>query len=51
MTTPDFSHLADLHTLDDEGVPARVIELAAGRPIELVWRNQLGGLTFRLGNS
>ena len=51
MTTPDFSHLADLHNLDDDGVPARVIELAAGRPIELVWRNQLGGLTFRLGNS
>jgi kanamycin kinase len=30
-------------------VPEAVIGLAGGDPIELVWRNELGGLTFRLG--
>jgi kanamycin kinase len=29
-------------------VPEAVIDLAGGDPIELVWRNQLGGLTFRV---
>jgi kanamycin kinase len=29
-------------------VPARVVELAAGADILPVWRNELGGLTFRL---
>lgn len=30
-------------------VPGLVLELAAGRPVEPVWRNQIGGVTFRLG--
>jgi aminoglycoside phosphotransferase len=29
--------------------PVAVIELAAGRPVEAVWANEAGGLTFRLG--
>ena len=29
--------------------PQAVLALAAGDPIETVWRNQLGGLTFRVG--
>lgn len=29
-------------------VPAAVVDLAAGDTIEPVWRNQLGGMTFRL---
>lgn len=47
VSEPDFSHLADLHTLGDQEVPAVVLELASGSGVELVWRNELGGLTFR----
>lgn len=39
------------HSLGADGVPAAVEELADGRPLELVWRNDLGGLTFRAGDS
>jgi kanamycin kinase len=49
LSEPDFSSLAAQHTLGDDPVPAAVLELAAGRPAELVWRNDLGGLTFRVG--
>jgi kanamycin kinase len=48
MTESDFSDLAAQHTLGDEPIPEIVMELAGGRPVELVWRNDLGGLTFRL---
>ena len=30
-------------------VPAAVAGAAAGRPLHLVWRNEQGGLTFRIG--
>jgi kanamycin kinase len=50
MKDSEFSHLAELHTLGDDPVPNVVIELAAGRTSELVWRNDLGGLTFRIGD-
>ena len=47
---------ADQHRLGDTPVPAVVLELAAagpadGRSVELVWRNELGGLTFRVGDA
>jgi kanamycin kinase len=45
---PDFSELAAQHSLGDVAVPPIVRELAAGRPFELVWHNELGGLTFRI---
>ncbi|MET0862897.1 MAG: aminoglycoside 3'-phosphotransferase [Nakamurella sp.] len=32
----------------DEPVPAAVVAWAAGRPLLPVWRNELGGLTFRV---
>lgn len=32
-----------------EEVPARVVALAAGRPVRLVWENALGGITFEVG--
>lgn len=48
MTEPDFSHLAALHTLGGDPIPEIVVEVAAGRSAELVWRNELGGLTFRI---
>lgn len=31
-------------------VPPVVHELAAGRPVTIVWRNQIGGVTYALGN-
>ena len=49
MPEPDFSSLAAQHTLGDDPMPAVVAELAGERSIELVWRNDLGGLTFRVG--
>ena len=30
-------------------VPAGVRAVAAGRPLGIVWRNELGGLTFEVG--
>jgi kanamycin kinase len=49
MTDPKFDHLARLHTLDGLAVPGIVRALAGESEPELVWRNKLGGLTFRLG--
>ena len=51
MTVPDAASLAAQHTLGDDPIPDIVLELAAGRPTELVWRNDLGGLTFRIGEA
>ena len=51
MTAPDFAALAALHTLGDDPIPDIVLEIAAGRPAGLVWRNELGGLTFRVGET
>lgn len=38
------------HTMGGRPVPAIVTALAAGAEPELVWRNELGGLTFRVGD-
>jgi kanamycin kinase len=51
MEEPDFTRLADLHALGDEPVPQIVHQVAEGRPVELVWRNDLGGLTFRIDDT
>lgn len=50
MTDPGFSHLAEQHLLGDDALPEPVTALAQGQTIELVWRNDLGGLTFRIGD-
>jgi kanamycin kinase len=50
MTEQSFEHLAKLHTLDGLAVPRIVHVVAGGDTAELVWRNDLGGLTFRLGD-
>lgn len=50
MTERDFSHLAAFHSLGDDPIPDVVVELAAGQPADLVWRNELGGLTFRIAD-
>lgn len=43
-------NLDDHHSLGDQSVPDVVVELAAGSHPELVWRNEIGGLTFRVGD-
>lgn len=35
---------------DGAPIPDPVLAIAAGRPIELVWHNELGGLTYRTGD-
>jgi kanamycin kinase len=50
MTGPNFDHLGRAHTLDGLVVPGIVRVLAGEGEPELVWRNELGGLTFRLGD-
>jgi kanamycin kinase len=51
LRDPDFAALAAQHVLGDDPVPGAVLEIAAGRPAELVWRNDLGGLTFRIADT
>ncbi len=46
----DFAHLASLHELSDEPIPQPVLDAADGEQVELVWRNDLGGLTFSAGD-
>lgn len=50
MAETPIAALAAWHSLGDDPIPDVVTELAAGRPAELVWRNELGGLTFRIGD-
>lgn len=50
MTYADFSELARQHTLGDLELPRIALELAPDGGPELVWRNELGGLTFRVGD-
>ncbi|MET0813064.1 MAG: aminoglycoside 3'-phosphotransferase [Microbacterium sp.] len=44
----EFADLAPFHQQGDTPVPA--IVLALGAEPELVWRNELGGLTYRVGD-
>jgi kanamycin kinase len=46
MAELDFSDVAAFHQLGDDPIPDVVLEIAAGEVIQLVWRNELGGLTF-----
>jgi kanamycin kinase len=50
MTDPSFAHLALLHTMEGLTVPPIAYALAAGHEPQLVWRNELNGLTFRMGD-
>ncbi len=43
--------LVDQLSPDDVPIPEIVITLAAGQDAELVWRNELGGLTYRIGST
>ena len=44
----EFANLSELHALGEEPIPDIVMSLAGADSPELVWRNDLGGLTFRL---
>lgn len=50
MPDRSFPNLARQHTLEGLEVPRIVHALAGGSAPELVWRNQLDGLTFRIGH-
>ena len=47
---PDDSDLAEQQSFDELVVPDVVLAIAAGAEVERVWRNDLGGLTFRIGD-
>jgi kanamycin kinase len=49
MTGPDAEALAAQHALGGQDVPAVVLALAGDDEPALVWRNELHGLTFRIG--
>jgi kanamycin kinase len=34
----------------DDPLPARLVALAGGRPLTEVWHNEIGGLTYRIGD-
>jgi kanamycin kinase len=50
VSDPRFADLEALHTLDGLEVPRIAQTLAEGCEPELVWRNELDGLTFRIGD-
>lgn len=50
MIEPGKPDLSRQHSLGDDPIPDVVQALADGRPIEMVWRNELGGLTFSIAD-
>jgi kanamycin kinase len=51
MSEPtDFGDLARYHALGSDSIPEVVLDLVDSNEPELVWRNEVGGLTFRLGD-
>ena len=50
MADPTFARLARQHTLDGLAVPRIAKVLAGDGGPKLVWRNELDGLTFRIGS-
>jgi kanamycin kinase len=50
MPDPKFADLARQHTLAGLEIPQIARTLAGGNEPELVWRNELDGLTFRIGD-
>ena len=50
MDEPTPDRRGSFHTLGDDPIPRFVEAFAGGRQAELVWRNELGGLTFRVGD-
>ena len=50
MPDPDFARYAAQHTLAGQAIPEPVLRAAGPTALELAWRNDLGGLTFRIGD-
>ena len=50
MSDPTFASLAGIHAPEGVEIPPIVRGLAGASEPELVWRNELGGLTFRVGD-
>jgi kanamycin kinase len=50
VTDSQFAELARQHTLRGLAVPRIALELAGDSEPELIWRNDLDGLTFRIGD-
>lgn len=50
MPDPDFARYAAQHALAGDPIPEPVRALAGAATPELAWRNDLGGLTFRIGD-
>jgi kanamycin kinase len=50
MSGPTSADLARQHTLGDLAVPRIARDLNGGGEPELVWRNELDGVTFRVGD-
>lgn len=50
MTDDPFAHLSMQHTLGDQPIPDVIAALAGDAMPGLAWRNELGGLTFRVGS-
>ncbi|HEX5827306.1 MAG TPA: aminoglycoside 3'-phosphotransferase [Candidatus Limnocylindrales bacterium] len=48
MTEDPFEFLRQFHTLEGVEVPGLVVERSGPAGVELAWRNELGGLTFRV---
>ena len=48
MDDPGPLDLDQHHSLGDQPIPRVVLDLADGVEPELVWRNEIGGLTFRI---
>jgi hypothetical protein len=46
MTENIWDQFGHEHELGDDLIPQPVIDVADGARLEVVWRNQLGGLTF-----
>ena len=50
MRDPNFAELARYQTLEGLEIPAIARAMAGGTDPQLAWRNELGGLTFRIGS-
>ena len=50
LPTHEAEDLDAYHVLGGDAVPTIVGQVADGRPVEFVWRSEVGGLTFRTGD-
>ncbi len=51
MIEPGTPDLSNQHRLGSDPIPDVVQTIAGGRPVEMIWRNELGGLTFAVADT